>query len=61
MHEQDPENTTVLPESLQTQHYGIAISKDRPELVAFVNGVLQQMRDDGRLADSLGDYLELPP
>lgn len=57
MQEQDPENTTVLEDSLATQHYGIAMSKQRPDLVRFVNGVLQQMREDGRLDQLYARYL----
>jgi polar amino acid transport system substrate-binding protein len=56
MQEQDDQNLVMIPDSLRTQNYGIAIAKDHPELVGFVNGVLQQMRDDGRLADLFARY-----
>ena len=47
----------MLGESLHEQNYGIAMSKQDPELVAFVNAVLQEMRDDGRLAALYAKYL----
>ncbi len=49
MRDQDP-SMVILPESLRTQDYGIAVSKDAPDLLGLVNGVLQEMRDDGGLA-----------
>jgi polar amino acid transport system substrate-binding protein len=49
MHEQDPANTTILPEPLSEQHYGIAIPKDDEDLVRFVNALLERMRESGRL------------
>jgi polar amino acid transport system substrate-binding protein len=49
MYDQDHRNTTVLPENLGDQHYGIAIAQDRPELVRAVNQVLADMCADGSL------------
>jgi polar amino acid transport system substrate-binding protein len=46
---QDPQNMQILPTEYSTQDYGIAIAHERPALVRFVNGVLEQMRGDGRL------------
>ena len=51
---QDP-NTKILPGAVSAQHYGIAIAKDRVDLVRFVNAVLEQMREDGSL-EALVDY-----
>ena len=46
---QDPKTTRMLPEAFGDQHYGIAIGKDHIDLVRFVNGVLERMRQDGTL------------
>jgi polar amino acid transport system substrate-binding protein len=61
MNEQDPDNTRIVREPNREQHYGIAISKDHPEMVSFVNAVLEQMRADGRLAELYTKWLEDPP
>jgi polar amino acid transport system substrate-binding protein len=49
LHQQDPKNTRILLGEGDTlpgdqQHYGVAIAKSHPELVSFVNGVLEQLR-----------------
>jgi polar amino acid transport system substrate-binding protein len=46
LHQQDPYTKIVGP-AIAAAPYGIAISKDHPELVRFVNGVLARMRSDG--------------
>ncbi len=46
---QDP-TTTLLPEHLQTQPYGIPIALNHPEFVVFVNTLLERWRADGTLA-----------
>jgi polar amino acid transport system substrate-binding protein len=66
MKEQDSNMKILDKEVLADQHYGIAISKDRPDLVRFVNAVLQRMRDSGRLEKIYQDALhddapEAPP
>jgi polar amino acid transport system substrate-binding protein len=49
MHRQDPDNTQLVGDKFSQEPYGLAMSKNSPDLVRFVNGVLQQMRDDGSL------------
>jgi polar amino acid transport system substrate-binding protein len=49
LHDQDPENTTILPDAVQEQHYGIAIAHEHEDLVRFVNALLERMRADGEL------------
>jgi len=43
---QDPQTKLVGP-LFTTEQHGIAISKNAPDLVRFVNAVLEQMRTDG--------------
>jgi polar amino acid transport system substrate-binding protein len=43
---QDP-YTRIVGSSFSPQPYGIGINKAHPDLVRFVNGVLEQMRTDG--------------
>jgi polar amino acid transport system substrate-binding protein len=43
---QDP-NTAVVGESVAVEPYGIGIKKENTDLVRFVNGVLEKIRDDG--------------
>jgi polar amino acid transport system substrate-binding protein len=46
---QDPKNTRLLDVDLkQPERYGIAINQAHPDFVRFVNGVLEQIRSDGR-------------
>ena len=48
--EQD-QRTTILPEAVHDEPYGMIINEGHPEFVRFVNGVLQHMRDNGTLDD----------
>jgi len=43
---QDP-NAEVVGESVAVEPYGIGIKKENTDLVRFVNGVLEKIRDDG--------------
>jgi polar amino acid transport system substrate-binding protein len=43
---QDPYTKLIGP-ALEAEPYGMAISRSRPDLVRFVNGVLARMRADG--------------
>ena len=43
---QDP-NVEVVGPSMGVEPYGVGIKKENSDLVRFVNGVLEQMRDDG--------------
>jgi polar amino acid transport system substrate-binding protein len=48
---QDPQ-TEIVGRALDTARYGIGMRQDQPDLVRFVNGVLEQARADGSLAAS---------
>lgn len=50
-HDQDRLNTKVLPDIIEPERYGMAISTKHPDFVRFVNGVLDEMRRDGRLQE----------
>jgi polar amino acid transport system substrate-binding protein len=45
MQQQDP-NMEIVGESVAPQHYGIAVAKDHPEFVRYINAVLERMRND---------------
>jgi polar amino acid transport system substrate-binding protein len=47
--EQDRKTTRILDDTFSVQDYGIPIAHDRPDLVRFVNGVLERMRADDSL------------
>jgi len=44
---QDPQ-TKVIGRALGGEPYGIGVSLEHPEFVRFINGVLSQMKQDGR-------------
>jgi polar amino acid transport system substrate-binding protein len=51
---QPVEIATTIPTA---ELYGIAISKDNPELLEAVNGALQEMKDDGTIQGLYDTYL----
>jgi polar amino acid transport system substrate-binding protein len=61
---QDPWTKLIGPR-LTEEPYGLAISKQHPELVRFVNAVLQQLRTNGQWAASyrhwIGNPVPSPP
>jgi polar amino acid transport system substrate-binding protein len=44
----------------ESEPYAIAVNRDHPELVRFVNRVLQAMRDDGSLRQLYTDWIQQP-
>jgi polar amino acid transport system substrate-binding protein len=56
LHAQDPDTRLVGPR-LTDEPYGVAISKNSPDLVRFVNQVLDKMRADGTWARIYNDNL----
>jgi polar amino acid transport system substrate-binding protein len=56
---QDPWTKLVGPR-LTDEPYGLAISKQHPEFVRFVNAVLQQLRTDGQWAASYRHWIAAP-
>ena len=63
MLQQNPGLTTFDTGSPEQQDYGIAINADHTYFVQYVNGVLQEMRDDGSLTDLLQYWVKksVPP
>jgi len=59
LHAQDP-FTRLVGNRLTDEPYGLAIARQHPEFVAFVNAVLQQLRTDGRWAASYGHWIGSP-
>ena len=56
---QDPWTKLVGP-ALTNEPYGLAISKQHPDFVRFVNAVLQQLRTDGQWKTSYAHWLGTP-
>lgn len=53
---QDPK-TKILPDVLSDEPYAIAVNAAHPEFVRFTNGVLEDMRRDGRLRGLYARFL----
>jgi polar amino acid transport system substrate-binding protein len=56
---QDP-NTKLVGDRFTSEPYGVAINRSSPELVRFVNGVLDQIRADGTWAKIYTQWLGGP-
>jgi len=56
---QDP-FTKVIGKPLTDEPYGLAISKQHPEFVRFVNAVLEQLRTDGQWGNIYQHWLGTP-
>jgi polar amino acid transport system substrate-binding protein len=55
---QDPYALVVKAPAITAEPYGLGISKKHPELAKFVNGVLGQMRTDGRWTAAYNTWLK---
>jgi polar amino acid transport system substrate-binding protein len=53
---QDP-NTEVVGPFLSDEPYGLGMAKDKVDFVRFVNGVIEEMRTDGRWKDIYAKWL----
>jgi polar amino acid transport system substrate-binding protein len=53
---QDP-NTEVVGETFTDEPYGLGMAKDKVDFVRFVNGVIEEMRTDGRWKDIYSKWL----
>ena len=47
----------ILEEDFALEEYAIAISKDRPELTEAINGALAELKEEGTLDQSVGNYI----
>jgi polar amino acid transport system substrate-binding protein len=56
---QDP-FTELVGDRLTQEPYGLAIAKQHPEFVQFVNAVLEQLRTNGQWADSYRRWIGSP-
>lgn len=57
---QDPYAQVVKAPAFTVEPYGLAVNKENVDLVRFVNGVLEQMRSDGRWTASYNRWLAGP-
>src|SRR5262249_51177782 len=56
---QDPRTKIVGPR-FSNEQYGLAISRQHPDFVRFVNAVLQRLRADGQWAASYARWIATP-
>ena len=62
LHEQDENHTRILDESFDTPYYGIAVAKTGDhEFARFLNGVLEQMRENGELERLYNAWIGVMP
>ena len=54
---QDPYAVVLDEAAFSDEPYGIGVNKDATDLAAFINGVLEQMRSDGRWTESYDRWL----
>jgi polar amino acid transport system substrate-binding protein len=54
---QDPYAFVVKAPAFTAEPYGLGVSKKHPDFVRFVNGVLEQMRDDGQWKTAYNTWL----
>ncbi len=54
---QDPYAVVVQTSAINPEPYGLGLNKQHVDFVRFVNGVLEQMRADGRLTKSYNTWL----
>ena len=54
---QDPYAVVLEEAAFSAEPYGVGVPKDDTDLAAFINGVLEQMRDDGRWQQSYDRWL----
>jgi polar amino acid transport system substrate-binding protein len=48
----------VLTGTVEPEPYGIAVAKNSPDLIRYVNGVLEQIRGDGIWETIYNQWLE---
>lgn len=54
---QDPYAEVVQAPAFTAEPYGLGVNREHVDFVRFVNGVLEQMREDGRWTRSYGRWL----